>query len=277
MSLKVQPHWADTPCVGTLDAWHAYLAVTVAPSTARKYWDDVMRFLDARDFRTMTEDDVLVFLGTLRPGVRFNAYWAVKSLYRWALRRGHVVENPTVAISIPHLMQREPKALSREDVARLRASARRRSVNHEALVDFLYFTGARIGEATTAQWSHDRGDSLVLVGAKGRAERTVAVHPELRKSLDALRVLRTLEGWQPESIFGRSKCRLYQSVKEAAGDAGLADVHPHTLRATMATLLADAGASAKDIQRLLGHKSLSVTERYIASTTSSRARTISLL
>jgi integrase/recombinase XerC len=70
---------------------------------------------------------------------------------------------------------------------------------------------------------------------------------------------------------------LYSWIKQAARDAGIDDVHPHTVRATTATVLAESGGSARDIQRLLGHSSLAITERYIASTRTSRARTIGLL
>jgi len=262
-----------------LHAWQAWLTVSVSARTGEKYWDDALRFLDGRDYRALTESDVLVYLGQLGPGARYNAYHALRSLYRWADQRGHLPdsEDPTSAIPSPRLMRREPRALAREDVERLRAAARVRDPMRAALVDLLYFTGARIGEAAIAEWRHDRGPELVLVGAKGNAERTVGIHAELRASLDALRFLRLAEGTVPASMFGRSKVRLYQWVKEAAADAGLADVHPHTLRATMATQLADAGANAKDIQRILGHSSLAITERYIASTAASRARTIALL
>lgn len=243
---------------------------------AAKYWEGALRFLDGRDFRQIGEDDVLRHLRGLEPGARYNAYWAIRSLYRWALRRGYAVD-PSSAIPRPRLLKREPRALTRDEVDGLREAAQRRDPMRAALVDFLYFTGARVGEAATAEWRHDFGDELVLVGSKGRAERTVSVHPELRRSLDALRILRMAEGTLPHSIFGRVYATLYSWVKDAAHAAGLDGVHPHTLRATTATVLAEAGASARDIQVLLGHASLAVTERYIASTRASRAKTVTLL
>jgi integrase/recombinase XerD len=81
----------------------------------------------------------------------------------------------------------------------------------------------------------------------------------------------------PNLLLGRGASRLYQWVKEVADMAGVEDLHPHTLRATFATHPADAVANARDIQRLLGHHSLTITERYIASTRTSRAKTITLL
>jgi integrase len=156
--------------------------------------------------------------------------------------------------------------------------ARNRGPMRPALIDFLFYTGARIGEAASAEWIDDRGYELTIRGQKDHAERAIAIHPRLRDSLDALRVLRVAEGRGEEpAMFGRNRGTLYYWVRNAAEDAGIDDVHPHTLRATTATVLAESGASARDIQRILGHSSLAVTERYIASTRSSRAKTITLL
>src|ERR1043166_8256045 len=208
-----------------LGAWHAWLDVSVAPRTAAKYAEDATRFLDGRDFRELTEDDVLLHLGQLSPAVRYNAFHALRSLYKWAVRRGHVTDDPTSAIPPPKLIRREPRALSRADVTRLRTAAIAREPARGCLIDFLYYTGARLGEVTHAEWKHDRGDELVLVGEKGKAERTLGIHRDLRRSLDQLKLLRMIEGSMPESMFGRSKWALYRWVKEAAADAGRSEEH----------------------------------------------------
>jgi integrase len=274
LGLKTWTRYADNPSVGGWDAW---LRVSVAQGTAVKYQEAALRFLDGRDLRDVTEDDVLQHLGSLEPGARYNAFWAIRSLYRWAVRRGMVQDDPSASIPRPRLMAREPRALSRDEVGALREAARRKHPMRACLIDVLYYTGARIGETASLRWEDDRGADLVLLGTKGKRERTVAVHPRLRRSLDELRVLRLLEDLAPELMFGRAYSALYTWVKVAAKAAGIPQAHPHSLRATTATVLAEAGASAKDIQRILGHSSLAVTERYIASTPSSRARTVALL
>jgi hypothetical protein len=53
--------------------------------------------------------DILAFLSELEPGARYNAYVAVRSLYRWATRRGNVAEDLSSAIPRPRLVSRDPR------------------------------------------------------------------------------------------------------------------------------------------------------------------------
>jgi hypothetical protein len=119
LRLQVAQLPADHPCVGELEAWYAWMAATVAPRTRMMHSREVARFLAGRDFRAMTEDDVLAHLATLGPGARHTAYFGIRSLYRWAVRRGHVDSDPSAEIPRPKLVEREARALTRE---RYRAS-----------------------------------------------------------------------------------------------------------------------------------------------------------
>jgi integrase len=260
-----------------MEDWRAFLDVSIAGSTARKYVSAVEHFLAGRDPRDLREADVARHLRGLPMGQRWVSYWAIRSLYRWALRNDVVQTDPTVAVPRPRLMAREVRALTREELDALRRAAARKHPLRGCLVDVLFYSGARIGEVVSLRWPDIREDALLLRGTKGRRERLVPLHPALRRALDDVRTLRRMEGDGDGLVFGRGYSALYEWVAQAGAAAGLTSVHPHTLRATHATLLAAAGAPATDIQQLLGHASLVTTERYIASTAASRRRAVSLL
>ena len=213
-------------------AWQAFVRIELAPKTARKYAEALARFEMTGSFGRLvdaTEQDVLAHLGTLEPGARYNAFWGLRSFYRWAAARD-VCEDPTARVPRPRLLQREPRTLEPDVFAALVEAARRIGPIPGCTVEFLYRTAARCGEAAASEWRHWRADELVIVGTKSHRERTVAVSPELARVLSELRVYRAVEGSGRGSMFGRTYSTLYAYVHDAAIAAGLDDVSPCAAR-----------------------------------------------
>jgi integrase/recombinase XerC len=216
------------------------------------------------------------------------------------LREGGCGLDPTVGIPTPRQPKRLPNPLPVDDCVtliespdshshgepsdsgRLRPdSGRPRSdrgrLRDRALVELLYGAGLRVGE-TAALDVRDvdlhRGDVRVM--GKGGKERVVPLPAAARESLGDYLDSRRAPGLLAEPLFpslrprdGRSRRLgtrdIRRILKARARQAGIADrVHPHRLRHSYATHLLDMGADLREIQELLGHASLSTTEKYTA-------------
>jgi integrase/recombinase XerC len=148
-----------------------------------------------------------------------------------------------------------------------------------AILELLYAAGLRVSELVGLDWQDvDLQARVVRVMGKGGKERMV---PFGRPAEEALR--HWLEVWegiraarrerredgQPEPVFlnhlgGRLSDRSVRNILDRWVDAAAVarGVHPHTLRHTFATHLLENGADLRTIQELLGHSSLSTTQKY---------------
>ena len=194
----------------------------------------------------------------------------IRVFYRWLLREGVVaisyaenLQAPRVGVTLPrHLSEGEASEVvdGVQPVSRL-------ALRDRALVELLYGTGLRVGEAKRL----DRQDidfvaSTVHVRfGKGGKERLVPMGPPLA---DALRrwFEASLDGGPAVFLNARGGRLSERSMRTIAKKAGAAvdigGVHPHALRHSFATHLLDRGADLRAIQELLGHASLSTTQRY---------------
>ncbi|MDU1122678.1 MAG: tyrosine-type recombinase/integrase [Dermabacter sp.] len=178
---------------------------------------------------------------------------------------------------------RLPDALSVEEVTALIDAASgpftgglasERALRNRALVEVLYGTGCRISEALALDVDDTAlADQIIRVRGKGNKERLI---PLGRYALEALEAYLTrarptllAKGSGSPAIFlGNRGTRLtrqaaFAIVKTAAEDAKItAHVSPHTLRHSYATHLLEGGADVRTVQELLGHASITTTQRY---------------
>jgi len=198
---------------------------------------------------------------------------AIKVFFRFLVREGILVDSPADALSSPRREQYLPKVLSAEQVAHLldhSPSGKRLLVLRDlAIYELTYSCGLRVGEMTNLDFgSVDLENHQVRVLGKGRKERILPVG---RQACIALQHYFDERGHpdQDDPLFlnqrgGRLTARSVQrNLKNRLRQFGLpADVTPHALRHSFATHLLDAGADLRVIQELLGHASLSTTQKY---------------
>ena len=234
--------------------------------------------------------DVLALRGFLASLFRNNAsptlarkVSALRSFYRFLVRRGVARENPAAALRTPKLSKPLPKFLTVDDAFRVveapsvdRGRAPPLRVRDRAMLELLYGSGLRVSElAGLSLAAVDLPQRRVQVLGKGQKERIVPLGGETILALEAwLEVRPTLRSSKtgsqdPHALFlGRwgtpLSARQTQNIVRRYGalGAGRGDLHPHALRHTCATHLLDAGADLRTIQELLGHASLSTTQRY---------------
>lgn len=202
---------------------------------------------------------------------------AVKVFFRYLHRRGHVAADPTAGISTPKKEKQLPVHLSVDDMVRLLEAPDKGTpdgLRDRAMLEVIYSAGLRVSELVGLDWGDaDRNLQLVRVRGKGGKERVVpfgdralaalnayqAAIPKLcpRRLCDDKAVFLNRRG---QRLTTRSVARLVDRYVAASGLATKAS--PHALRHSFATHLLNAGADLRAIQELLGHASLSTTQRY---------------
>lgn len=204
----------------------------------------------------------------------------LRSFFRWACREGHLEKNPARGLPSPRTPRTLPRALTLPDTERLLSAEEEGPVpeRERALFELLYATGLRVSEAAGLDLEDvDFSARLLRVTGKGSRERIVpfgeTAADALREYLPSRAALRSgVEEDDPESgeplfvnarggrLTTRSMARLLKRRLRAAGLP--AEISPHALRHTFATHLLQAGADLRAIQELLGHASLSTTQKY---------------
>jgi len=273
---------------------HLGVERNVSPHTRRAYLSDVRQFADSlganKKPSTVTTADVRAFLAALHAVSHSSTLGrklaSLRSFFRFLLREGGCGLDPTVGIPSPRQPKRLPNPLPVDDCATLIElpdsgppgdDSKRGRLRDRALVELLYGAGLRVGE-TSALDVRDvdlhRGEVRVM--GKGGKERVVPLPAEARESLGEYLDSRRAPGLLAEPLFpslrphnGRFRRLgtrdIRRILKARARQVGIVDrVHPHRLRHSYATHLLDMGADLREIQELLGHASLSTTEKYTA-------------
>ena len=294
MSGSAKPNTA----VEALAAWLDYLTHErrASPRTVRAYGDCAtayLRFLElhrgeALSLAAMAEvsaGDVRAYLAFRRSGKHplsprsvSQALSAIRAFHLWLDRR---LDTPNPALSLvrgPRLPRGVPRPVSevqaQELIDDVGADSDREDwevARDEALLTLLWGCGLRISEALSLTRADAPLADAIRITGKGGKTRMVPVLPVVREAVDAyLAALPTALG-PDEPLFravrgGAYSPRHAQALMQTLrGRLGLpASATPHALRHSFATHLLGAGADLRSIQELLGHASLSTTQRYAA-------------
>jgi integrase/recombinase XerC len=202
---------------------------------------------------------------------------AVRSFFRWLARR-HGVNNPQVRLlATPRVRKPLPRALApeqaravSEDIGEMSDTAAVQA-RDAALFTLLYGCGLRIAEALALDVGdapRAEGKQPLRVIGKGRKERIVPVLPVVREAIAAWLRLHPCPEPDAPLFLGVRGRRLdaavaQRTLREFRRLTGLPEhATPHALRHSFATHLLAGGGDLRSIQELLGHASLSTTQRY---------------
>jgi integrase/recombinase XerC len=250
----------------------------VSPHTERSYRSDLEQlaeFLGDHDLAGVGHQDLRQFLGHLitrkvKRSSLARKLSAVRAFFKYLNREGIVPGNPARLIATPKQDKRLPSVLTVDDALRLMdapAGDTADDLRDRAVLETLYSTGIRASELVGINFEDiNRNDHLIRIRGKGRKERIVPVGCNALDAIDAYSALKKDKGI---SVFtGPSGNRLTaRTVQRILGNyrkkLGLSQkASPHTLRHSFATHLLESGADLRAIQELLGHASLSTTQRY---------------
>jgi len=201
----------------------------------------------------------------------------LRSFFRHLKRAGLIERNPAEDIRTPKQPKHLPKILTKEDAESLMTRPSSRDpfpLRDRALLETLYSTGARVSELVAINLQDlERAEGVVRLRGKGNKERIVPIGDVALEAIKRYRsslssALSTQHSARGSPLFqnhrgGRLTTRGVAQIvaRYSRGLAGGA-VSPHTLRHSFATHLLDEGADLRAIQEMLGHTSLSTTQKY---------------
>lgn len=265
-----------------LDEFAAHLEQVERASkhTRRSYLSDLRQlaaFLEARGtaLDAASRDDLRAFLaarfGSNSPATLARKQASLRAFYAHRVRMGHLSDSPARRLVFPKRRVSLPNVVAVDDCfALLDAPSKRTAagLRDRCALELLYGAGLRVSELVQLDLADIR-DGVARVSGKGSKEREVPLVSKARAALEAyLERRRELRPSTDALLLNRRGGRLTaRSVaRHLAGYALIAGarrhVHPHALRHSFATHLLDMSADLRGIQELLGHASLSTTQRY---------------
>jgi integrase/recombinase XerC len=264
---------------------HLTLERNASKHTVRAYAEDLAQFLSharaeaGRDVDPREVDHLLIrsFLARMHDrGLRKTSsarrLAALRSFFRWLCREGVLERNPARALLSPRVERHVPSHLDEAEVARLLEAPGEGPgpSRSRALLELLYGTGLRCAELVALDLEDvDLQNRMVRVLGKGQKERIVPFGTRAQAALREWITARGRLSAASSPLFvnlrgGRLTDRSVRTlVAQRIKHLALARrASPHTLRHSFATHLLERGADLRAIQELLGHASLSTTQRY---------------
>lgn len=200
---------------------------------------------------------------------------AIRAFFTWLVRTGQLAANPAELMATPKREQKLPfhlnidQAVTMMEAPSHAADAPPGLLRDRAILELLYSSGLRVSELTgLAVGDIDRSSGMVRVLGKGNKERIVPVGSVALQALDAYLAERGIPPENAPLFLGQRGKRINRRTVDrivkrwSSGIASFRSISPHTLRHTFATHLLEGGADLRSIQELLGHASLSTTQKY---------------
>lgn len=239
-------------------------------NTFLEYTQSAVEAIDMMDVRGYVATQMKSGLGKSTVGRRLAC---LRSFFKFLHREGRIASNPARLVNAPRMPKLLPKSLTVDDVFSLIEKPDGigfLTARDRAILELLYSSGLRVSELAGLNADDlNIREGLVKVRGKGKKERFAPVG---RKAIEALKVYmieRVLLKKKDKALFlNRSGMRLTDRgvrrivVKYARAIMLDGRIGPHTLRHTFASHLLQGGADLRVIQELLGHSSLSTTQKY---------------
>jgi len=200
---------------------------------------------------------------------------SIKSFFKYLLTEKVILKNYAASVPNPKVDTKLPKYLKEEEVSiflDMPDTSTALGSRDKALLELLYATGLRVSELESLNAEQiDLNNKAIVVTGKGKKERMVLFGSYASEALE--NYLKQRESLivdnEEKALFlnfrgGRLTARSVRRVVDKyieEADLKL-KISPHALRHSFATHMLNNGADLRDIQELLGHASLSTTQRY---------------
>ena len=206
---------------------------------------------------------------------------ALKSFFRFLIKNNKIKESSVFNLKSPKLKKSLPRPINVDLAIKVIKQAEEIEdekwigLRNKAILILLYGCGLRISEALSLNYDDVQNEDHILIKGKGEKERIVPMMPYIKKGIEnyleacpkeiisgeALFIGKRFSRLSPRIIqYALEKIRTALSLPETAT--------PHALRHSFATHLLDSGGDLRTIQELLGHSSLSTTQKYTKVETS---------
>jgi integrase/recombinase XerC len=259
---------------------HLEIEKGVSAHTVRAYRKDLEEFsayvaskpenTDLIDIRGFVAAQINKGLNKTTVGRRLSS---IRSFFRYLHREGYIAANPAKLVSNPKIPKMLPRFLSVDEAFALIERPEGigfMTARDRAILELLYASGLRVSELSVLNVEDlNIRESLVKIRGKGKKERIVPVGSKAVDAIKSYLVERILRKSKDKALFlNRLGTRLTDRgvrrivVKYARASAMAGHVGPHVLRHSFASHLLQGGADLRVIQELLGHASLSTTQKY---------------
>lgn len=258
-----------------------------SPNTCRAYKNDLLEFCTYLTNSNLPLDPLRIdglvirsYLGFLHKKDKKTSIArklsALRSFLRFLVKTGRVIENPAEGVLTPKQNKCIPNYLSVDDMFRLLAVPQKDTIlgkRNQAILEALYSTGVRISELAGLNIADvDFNAMIIRVLGKGNKERFVPIGTKALSAIQRYmdeRIKREGKPYLESPLFlnnkggrltTRSMARILENTLKRSGL--MHRISPHGIRHTFATHMLDAGADLRALQELLGHATLSTTQRY---------------
>lgn len=215
----------------------------------------------------LTCRDSLSQWGKLSPASRNRKIATLKSFFNWLYSERLIDKNYADQLVCPKVPKKIPHFISVDEVISvlqfLNTSSDEDAQTQKALFNLLYGGGMRISEACNLRWQNVQLDQRkILVIGKGNKERLIIIPETCNDVLKAFHA----RNKNMEFVFGEkplSTRKGYELIRTLGRKVGLMNpLHPHSLRHSFATHMLASGTNLRTLQSMLGHDSLTATEKY---------------
>ncbi len=227
--------------------------------------------LEKQHIHEVTKEDIQAFLGKLSdkgytPKSLSRKLNSTRTFYRFLKVNEYVTDDPSLLVSHPQYELAAPRMLKPTEYRALRDAARN-DARMYAIIELLLQTGIRIGELADLRMSDIQPDGLRITPHEKHAERVVPMNKSAKEALD--RFLKIRPEIQDDHIFvtKSGKPFLVRNIRTAIERyfriAGIENAKVNDLRHTFVAHHLKHGVSLVLLSKILGHKRLSTTERYL--------------
>lgn len=238
-----------------------------------------------KDIISVTRDELEAFLKKLAadsytPKSVSRKINSMKTFYRFLKTTGTVVIDPAVDIEHPKYEVKPPRILSKLEYRALR-DACRGDVRTYAIVELFLQTGIRIGELANLLTSDVRDSELHISAQEGHDERAVPLNRAAKEAIDAYGKTRSVDAKSKALFITKTgRALLIRNIRTAIDRyfkvAGIEDAKVNDLRHTFIAHHLMSGTPLTTISKLVGHKRLSTTEKYLEFIQNTKAEHVKL-
>lgn len=227
--------------------------------------------LSKHNIHEITKDDLQSFLAKLSkngytPKSISRKLNSTRTFYRFLKVNEYVTDDPSLLVAHPQYQLAAPRILTPTEYRALRDAARNDS-RMFAVIELLLQTGIRIGELASLKISDLKKDTLHIPSIESHAERTVPLNKRAKEALDRYLELRPKTKSDHLFITKSGKAFLIRNIRTAVERyfklAEIKNAKVNDLRHTFVAYHLKHGVSLVLISKVLGHKRLSTTERYL--------------
>lgn len=237
--------------------------------------EQVTTFLANMGKKTMSEvtrDELEAFLKKLAadrytPKSISRKINSIKTFFRFLKASGAITLDPAIEIEHPKYEIKPPRILSKIEYRALR-DACRSDIRIYAIVELFLQTGIRIGELAALTLADVKGNDLHIAAQEGHAERMVPLNKAAKEALDRYLAIRNSNAASKALFVTKTgRALLIRNIRTAIDRyfriAGIEGAKVNDLRHTFIAHHLMAGTSITTLSKLVGHKRLSTTERYL--------------